>query len=64
MLATLETLPVKQRQVMALSVDEFTPAEIAQHLHADPASVRQNLRKARQSLKKRLGIEETSSDER
>jgi RNA polymerase sigma factor (sigma-70 family) len=63
-LATLETLPVKQRQVMALSVDEFTPAEIARHLRADPASVRQNLRKARQNLKNRLGFEGTSSDER
>ncbi|WP_433464052.1 RNA polymerase sigma factor [Spirillospora sp. CA-128828] len=55
-LATLETLPVKQRQVMALSVDEFTPAEIAEQLRADRDTVRQNLRKARQNLKSRLGI--------
>jgi len=57
-LAALAELPPKQRQVMAWSIDGFTPGEIADHLGVDSASVRQNLAKARKHLKEQLGISE------
>jgi RNA polymerase sigma factor (sigma-70 family) len=57
-LAALADLPPKQRQVMAWSIDGFTPGEIADHLGVDPASIRQNLAKARKHLKKQLGMSE------
>jgi RNA polymerase sigma factor (sigma-70 family) len=57
-LAALADLPPKQRQVMAWSIDGFSPAEIASALGVDPASVRQNLAKARRNLKQNLGIAE------
>ena len=57
-LAVLADLPPKQRQVMAWSIDGFTPGEIADHLGVDSSSVRQNLAKARKHLKKQLGISE------
>lgn len=55
-LAALADLPPKQRQVMAWSIDGFSPAEIARELDVDPATVRQNLAKARKNLKRLLGI--------
>jgi len=55
-LAALAALPAKQRQVMAWSVDGYSPAEIAAQLGADPVAVRQNLTKARKNLKQLLGI--------
>jgi RNA polymerase sigma-70 factor (ECF subfamily) len=55
-LAALAGLPGKQRQVMAWSMDGFSPGEIAQVLDEEPAAVRQNLRRARQNLKRQLGI--------
>lgn len=55
-LAALADLPPKQRQVMAWSIDGFSPGEIARELDVDPAAVRQNLAKARKSLKQALGI--------
>ena len=55
-LAALASLPPKQREVMAWHIDGFGSAEIAATLHIDPAAVRQNLIKARRSLKKKLGI--------
>jgi RNA polymerase sigma factor (sigma-70 family) len=57
-LAALADLPAKQRQVMAWHVDGFSPAEIASALDVDPATVRQNLAKARRNLKKQMGIAE------
>jgi RNA polymerase sigma factor (sigma-70 family) len=57
-LAALADLPPKQRQVMAWSIDGFTPGEIADHLRVDSASVRQNLAKARKHLKEQLGMSE------
>jgi RNA polymerase sigma-70 factor (ECF subfamily) len=57
-LAALADLPPKQRQVMAWSIDGFSPAEIASALGVDPAAVRQNLAKARKNLKQNLGITE------
>ena len=55
-LAALAALPAKQRQVMAWSIDGYSPAEIAAELSADPAAVRQNLTKARRNLQQLLGI--------
>lgn len=55
-LAALADLPPKQRQVMAWTVDGFSPAEIARELDVDPATVRQSLAKARRNLKQQLGI--------
>jgi RNA polymerase sigma factor (sigma-70 family) len=55
-LAALADLPPKQRQVMAWTIDGFSPAEIARELDVDPAAVRQSLAKARRTLKQLLGI--------
>lgn len=55
-LAALADLPPKQRQVMAWFIDGFSPGEIALELDVDPATVRQNLAKARKNLKQALGI--------
>lgn len=54
-LAELGALPPKQRQVMAWTFDGYSPADIAAVLGEDPAAVRQNLRRARDQLKRRLG---------
>jgi len=56
MLAALADLPPKQRQVMAWTIDGFSPAEIARELDVDPATVGQSLAKARKNLKQQLGI--------
>jgi RNA polymerase sigma factor (sigma-70 family) len=55
-LAALADLPPKQRQVMAWSIDGFSPGEIALELDVDPAAVRQNLAKARKNLKQALEV--------
>lgn len=49
-------LPPRQREVMAWTVDGFTPIEIAQELAITPEAVRQSLARARQNLKRALGI--------
>jgi RNA polymerase sigma factor (sigma-70 family) len=49
-LAALEALPPRQRQVMAWIVDGFGAAEIARELGLSPASVRQSHAKARKNL--------------
>jgi RNA polymerase sigma factor (sigma-70 family) len=43
----LRALPPRQRQVLALTIDGWTPAEIADLLGLDPAAVRSSLLKAR-----------------
>jgi RNA polymerase sigma factor (sigma-70 family) len=48
--AMLARLPPAQREIMALKVDDFTPAEIAELVGKDPQTVRSNLRAARQAL--------------
>lgn len=48
----LNKLPPQQRLVMAWHLDEFTVDEIAEHLEMKPATVRSNIRHARDKLKK------------
>ena len=48
-IAVLRALPSRQRQVLALTIDGWPPAEIAELLGIDPAAVRSNLMKARRS---------------
>jgi RNA polymerase sigma factor (sigma-70 family) len=55
--AALAALPGKQRQVMALTIAGFSPAEIAAELGCDPAAVRQNQVRARDKLARQLGID-------
>jgi RNA polymerase sigma-70 factor (ECF subfamily) len=45
----LRALPPRQRQVLALTIDGWSPAEIAELLGLDPAAVRSNLKKARRN---------------
>jgi RNA polymerase sigma factor (sigma-70 family) len=49
-LAALEALPPRQRQVMAWIIDGFGAAEIARELGVTPESVRQSYAKARRNL--------------
>jgi RNA polymerase sigma-70 factor (ECF subfamily) len=50
-LMVLAGLPMQQRRAFAWSYDGFTPQEIADALKATPEAVRQNLARARRSLK-------------
>ena len=59
----LNSLPPRQQEVMALMVDEFTPAEIAVLLGRDHAAVRQNLMAARQRLKPAVSAQRRQSGE-
>lgn len=45
----LRTLPPRQRQVLALTLDDWSPTEIADLLTIDPSAVRSNLLKARRN---------------
>ena len=45
----LRALPPRQCQVLALTIDGWTPAEIAELLGLDPGAVRSNLKKARRN---------------
>jgi RNA polymerase sigma-70 factor (ECF subfamily) len=56
-LEVLRLLPYRQRQVMAWVYDGYTPAEIAAILDLDPGTVRVNLHKARETLKRHLAGE-------
>jgi RNA polymerase sigma factor (sigma-70 family) len=56
----LRALPPRQRQVFALTVDGWPPAEIAELLEIAPEAVRANLKKARRSadeFRRRTGEE-------
>jgi RNA polymerase sigma factor (sigma-70 family) len=55
-LSLLDRLPPRQRQVMAWSLDGYTPAEIADELEITSEAVRASLMKARRALVKYLGI--------
>ncbi|MER7283754.1 RNA polymerase sigma factor [Dactylosporangium sp. NPDC000244] len=54
----LRSLKPEQRLVMALTVDGFKPAEIAELTSRSAATVRSNLRFARENLLKKLDISE------
>jgi len=45
-------LPPQQRVVMAWTIDGFSPTEIAAEIDSNAAAVRQNLRRARETLKR------------
>jgi RNA polymerase sigma factor (sigma-70 family) len=53
----IASLPARQRQVMALTLAGFRPAEIAQQLGSDEAAVRQNQVRGRDGIARRLGID-------
>ena len=55
--AALAAPPERQRQVMALIIAGFSPAEIASELGCAPAAVRQNQVRARDNLARQLGID-------
>jgi len=54
-LRLLECLPLRQRQVMAWTLDGYTPTEIAGELKITPEAVRSTLYKARRTLANHLG---------
>jgi RNA polymerase sigma-70 factor (ECF subfamily) len=45
----LRALPPRQRQVLALTIDDWSPAEIAELLVISPSAARSNLMKARRN---------------
>lgn len=57
-LDALRTLPDKQREVMAWTIDGFSAAEIATELRVSTESVRQNLARARKRLNRYYGRRE------
>ncbi|WP_165964135.1 sigma-70 family RNA polymerase sigma factor [Actinomadura sp. KC216] len=50
-LAALRTLPPRQREVMAWTIDGFRPEQIALELRTTPENVRKSLQRARERLK-------------
>lgn len=53
-LRLLDLLPPRQRQVMAWTLEGYTPTEIAQELKIESAAVRSSLSKARKMLAQHL----------
>ncbi|MGW0711017.1 RNA polymerase sigma factor [Streptomyces sp. NPDC002643] len=49
-LRQVRRLPHRQRQVLAWTISEFTPTEIAEELGMTPEAVRASLRKARRAI--------------
>lgn len=60
-LRMLDRLPPRQRQVMAWTLEGYSPAEIAKELQITGEAVRTSLKKARKALAQYLG---TTGDER
>jgi RNA polymerase sigma factor (sigma-70 family) len=58
----IKSLPYRQRQVMAWTLDGFTPSEISEILGISPVAVRGSLLKARRELKVRLNITQGGDD--
>ena len=54
-LRLLDLLPPRQRQVMAWTLEGYTPAEIAKELKIESDAVRSSLSKARKTLAQHLG---------
>lgn len=50
----LDTLPSRQRQVLAWTLEGYTPSEIAEELRLTPEAVRANLYKARRAAARHL----------
>lgn len=50
----LSGLPPRQRQVMAWTLEGFTPTEVAAQLQTTPEAVRSSLAKARRTIARRL----------
>ncbi|MER7812951.1 sigma factor-like helix-turn-helix DNA-binding protein [Streptomyces sp900116325] len=57
MIELLLTLPAKQRAAMAWTLDGFTTQESAAAMGITPEAARQNLSRARATLKAQLGLE-------
>jgi RNA polymerase sigma factor (sigma-70 family) len=53
---TLSRLPPDQQPVMRLTLDDYSPAEIAEQLQSDVKAVYRRLHRARQTLARELGI--------
>jgi RNA polymerase sigma factor (sigma-70 family) len=62
LLEAINSLPYRQRQVIAWTLDGFTPTEIAEILGISPGAARGSLLKARQGLKVRLNITQGGDD--
>ncbi|MGW5441647.1 RNA polymerase sigma factor [Nocardia asteroides] len=56
-LRVISLLPDRQRQVLAWTMQEYTPKEIAEELGITADAVRANLFKARRAIAKILGLE-------
>ncbi|MFG2585851.1 RNA polymerase sigma factor [Streptomyces malaysiensis] len=54
MLQVLKALPPRQRQVLLLTLQEFTPAEIAEQLELEAGTVRAHLMRARRAAAARF----------
>jgi RNA polymerase sigma-70 factor (ECF subfamily) len=50
MLRLVRKLPYRQRQIMAWTLSDYTPSEIAEQLDLNPEAVRASLKKARRTL--------------
>lgn len=57
-LAVLRSLPPRQRQILAWTLDGYTPADIAAQLGITPEAVRASLMKARRAAVQYLSIRE------
>lgn len=61
-LRVLDLLPLRQRQVMAWTLDGYPPAQIADELGITAEAVRSSLRKARRTLAAYLRAEGMSDE--
>ncbi len=59
-LRAFDQLPPRQRQVMAWTLQGYTPAEIADELKIKPEAVRASLMKARRAISEHLALLEDS----
>ena len=62
LLELLAELPDQQRVVLSWSLDGFTPAQIGEALRIAPATVRSNLRHARERLRRHNGLRERKGE--
>jgi len=62
--AAVAALPARQRQVMALTLAGFKPAQIAQQLGSEEPAVRQNQARARDNIARQLGIDRRNRNDR